>query len=345
MTDPKKRIVTSVASTAFTASVFVLACATRESHVAESRSRVVAVSAPLDSLDGTAYETAMRVKLPKTPPQEDPGLHNVFRLGPTIVSGSEPHGEAAFAKLQSMGIRTVLSVDGAEPEKDLAAKYGLGYVHVPIQYKGISDDEMTKIAKTFREKEGPFYVHCFHGKHRGPAAAEIGRIVLDGIPRDQAIAEMRQWCGTAQSYEGLYRTIATAAIPTAKQTSAYAWSFPSGQPIEGFRHAMVEISRSDDNLKALSKRQWKSDPEHPDLDAFNESVKVAKTLDRALQLEDVAARPPEFRKWLDESAKASVTLRDALAAFKEGKGTQDAVDGAYKRMTSACNACHDVYRN
>ena len=74
--------------------------------------------------------------------------------------------------------------------------------------------------KTFRELDGPFYVHCFHGKHRGPAAAAaLGRIAVDGVPREQAIAEMRQWCGTSEKYEGLYRTIAEVLRPDAEDAT------------------------------------------------------------------------------------------------------------------------------
>jgi protein tyrosine phosphatase (PTP) superfamily phosphohydrolase (DUF442 family)/cytochrome c553 len=303
------------------------------------------VAPPLASLDGSAYATGMRVKLPKVPPQEDPGLHNVYRLSDTIVSGSEPHGEEAFKKLKAMGIRTVLSVDGKVPDEELAEKYGMTYVHVPIQYKGISDEEIAKIAKTFREKQAPFYVHCFHGKHRGPAAAEIGRIALDGIPRDQALAEMRQWCGTSETYEGLYLTIAQANIPTAAATRSLAFNFPVAHPIEGFRAAMIDISRNDDNLKFLAKRKWQPDPEHPDVVALEEATQLAKTFERSAKLDDVAAKPPDFQKWYADSVAASAELRDALAALKAGKGTTDAADASYKKLTAACNACHDVYRN
>jgi protein tyrosine phosphatase (PTP) superfamily phosphohydrolase (DUF442 family) len=301
------------------------------------------VSPPIPVGEGSAYDMAMRVQLPKSTPQEEHGLHNVFSLSGNIISGSEPHGEEAFKELDKLGIKTILSVDGKVPDQQLADKYGMTYVHVPIQYKGISDDEMMKLAKTFREQEGPFYVHCFHGKHRGPAAAEVGRVVLDGIPRDQAVAEMRQWCGTAQSYEGLYRVIAEGNIPDAMTTKAFAWDFPAAHPFEGYRGGMVEVSRADDNLKFLSKRKWQPDAEHPDIDAVNEATKLASALERCGQLEEVASKPPDFQGWMADSVKQSAALRDALKGMKEGDTA--AADKAYKDLTASCNACHDVYRN
>ncbi len=326
--------------TTLTAALVCSACST-----GERRSQTQPVPPPIGKLDGTAYQTAMRVQLPKVPPEDEHGLHNVYHLSESIVSGSEPRGEEAFQKLQEMGVRTILSVDGKLPDEELAARYGMRYVHVPIQYKGISQGEMLRIAKTFREQEGPFYVHCFHGKHRGPAAAEVGRIVLDGIPRDQALAEMRQWCGTAESYEGLYLSIAEGSVPDEPATRAFDWDFPAAQPLQGFRQGMIEVSRADDNSKYLSKRNWQPDAEHPDVDALNEATKLASALERCARLEEVASRPADFRGWMDEAVKGSAALRDALSALQKSEQDRAPVDQAYKRVSSACNACHDAYRN
>ena len=306
--------------------------------------KLPSVSPPLASLDGTAYETAARFELVEVKPQDTTGLHNVYKLGDTIISGSEPHGEAAFATLEEMGVRTILSVDGKVPDAELAAKHGMTYVHVPIQYKGITQDELTRIVKTFREKEGPIYVHCFHGKHRGPAAAEVGRLVVDGISREQALAEMRR-CGTADTYEGLYRVVAEGDIPTEADTRGYAWDFPAAQPLKGFRSAMIEISRADDNLKALAKHKWVVDAEHPDIDPVNEATKLASLFDRSSVMDELSSKPADFTGWMQDSTVQAVALRDALIALKSGSGGAEDADKAYKTLSATCTACHDVYRN
>ena len=54
--------------------------------------------APL-SYDGTAYQRAGATMLDESPPQELPGLRNVFQLSDQIISGSEPQGEQAFDPL------------------------------------------------------------------------------------------------------------------------------------------------------------------------------------------------------------------------------------------------------
>lgn len=322
------------------AACFVVFACTSVSH-----RRDVAVPAPLPKpSSGTVYEAAAKVELPDTKPEDHASVHNVFQLGPTLWSGSEPHDEEAFQILKAKGVRTILSVDGKVPDQQLAAKYGMRYVHVPIQYKGITADEIAKIAKTFREIEGPFFVHCFHGKHRGPAAAAIGRLVLDGVPRETAIAEMHR-CGTSKSYEGLYQTVAHATIPSASETSAMDWDFPAASPLDGIAGAMVEVSRADDHLKAMSKHEWRPDPSHPDGNALNEATKLLGVFERSVAMSEVQQQPEDFRQWMADSITGARSLRDALQALKDGKGRTADADAAYKAVSKTCTACHDVYRN
>lgn len=64
-------------------------------------------------------------------------LHNVFAVAPRIFSGSSPENEAGFVELAKLGVKTVISVDGAKPDVEMARKHGLKYVHLPIGYDGI----------------------------------------------------------------------------------------------------------------------------------------------------------------------------------------------------------------
>jgi len=287
-----------------------------------------------------AYEAAGRRKLAEQAPEESSGLHNVYQLSESVISGSEPHGDEAFERLAAMGVTTILSVDGKVPDEAAAARHGMRYVHVPIHYSGISEDELVRIAKTFREVEGPFYVHCFHGKHRGPAAAAVGRLVLDGAPRTQTLAEMRQWCGTSSKYEGLFQTIASGGMPSSQVTARYAWDFPAAHPLGGFRHAMVEVARHWDNLVALEKRDWQPDPKHPDVDAKNEAAKLADLFARANGLAEVKKAPEDFRDWMDTSVEESDKLLRSLNAGESAKASK-----ALRVVKQSCASCHAGYRN
>jgi len=293
-----------------------------------------------------AYETANQVKLDKVVPTEPKGLHNVYRLSGNIISGSEPHGEDGLESIAAMGVKTILSVDGKAPDQETAAKLGMCYVHVPIQYKTINPEETARIAKTFRELEGPFYVHCYHGKHRGPAAAAVGRVVLDGASREQAIAEMRQWCGTSPKYEGLYRVVATGPLPTDADTRALVWSFPAKHSAAGLRGMMVQASRGFDNLRDLLGREWAIDPEHPDLDPMHEADQLALAFTHP-PAEDVKSWPDDFQQWMKQSTELTGKLRDAIQAVKE-QGTPETrarATKAFKAVGANCNTCHKSYRD
>lgn len=299
------------------------------------------VDAPMSVASlSSAYELAGSLGLPEVPPQEYPGLHNVFVLSPTIISGSEPNGRAAFEALRDMGVKTILSVDGKTPEAALAAQFGMRYVHSPIRYKGIDEDEIQRIAKTFHELEPPFFVHCFHGKHRGPAAAAVGRVVLDGVERERALAEMRQWCGTSSQYSGLYTTIARTEFPSAAQSAAFDWDFPQARPMQGFRQSMVEIPRLHDNIEVLSEMDWELDPEHPDIEPLNEAQTLLSVFRQANELEEVQQRPAKFQRLMAESVSHSERLVEALKQFDK----MEAFD-AFESLQARCTSCHRAYRN
>ncbi|MDG1498603.1 MAG: hypothetical protein P8N31_02580 [Planctomycetota bacterium] len=306
---------------------------------------VTQVTPPLD-LDAKAYDMAMSLELPPVEPMEYEGMYNVFKLSEQIVSGSEPIGEAAFSVLQDMGIRTIISVDGKVPDAELAARYGMRYVHIPIQYSDISKDEMLRLAKTYRELDGPFYVHCFHGRHRGPAGAEVGRLVLDGIQRAEAIAEMRQYCGTSKKYEGLYRIVAAGDMPTAEETAAFEYDFAEKEEVDGVVGSMVILARAFDNNEVLRDSGWLPDPMHPDLDPLNEALQLLQGFQAGEHLSEVRTSADDFRSWWSEGLEESKALVDSVKQI--AAGNLDAValaDRSFLAIETSCLDCHGEYRN
>lgn len=53
---------------------------------------------------------------------EVPGIENVFRLSPNLYSGAGPHGAEALTALKALGVRTIVSVDGVEPDVETAKR-------------------------------------------------------------------------------------------------------------------------------------------------------------------------------------------------------------------------------
>ena len=84
-----------------------------------------------------AWQSALSID---SAPKNFPGLSNVVAFHDGFYSGSAPAGDAGFDSLSSLGIKTILSVDGAMPDVELADKYGMRYVHLPIGYDGFDDE-------------------------------------------------------------------------------------------------------------------------------------------------------------------------------------------------------------
>lgn len=297
------------------------------------------VPSPLVGVED-AFELAGEVPLPDRAARAWSDLQNVYELSERVISGGEPLSPAAFARLASWGVRTVVSVDGKAPDAAGAAAHGIRVVHVPIRYSGLDEEQTLQLTKTFRELGAPFYVHCFHGQHRGPAAAALGRLVLDGAPRERVLAEMRQWCGTSPKYGGLFDSLATLTVPAPARTASYAFDFPAAAPFDGMRDAMAAITRSYENLEFLADGGFAPDAEHPDLVPVEEAKQVVAGLEACVDLEEVRTGPADQARWMAEALAESRALLAALEARDAARA-----DTALGELSATCAACHRGYRN
>ena len=266
---------------------------------------------------------------------DPPGIHNLVKASPTILSGSEPHGEEGFASLQRLGVKTIVSVDGAKPDLEAAHNHGLRYVHIPIGYDGVPQKAGASLARLVRENDGLIYVHCHHGQHRGPAAAAVACIASGAATSDEAEALLKL-AGTGKNYPGLWRDVASytppakdAALPELAETAE----------VESLAAAMAKIDRNFDNLKLCQEAGWSVPMDHPDLVVRQEATIVREGL-RETMRNLVADRPEEFKVWLEESAKISEALEEALQSNKHTAAT-----ACMKRLEQSCKQCHAKYRN
>jgi protein tyrosine phosphatase (PTP) superfamily phosphohydrolase (DUF442 family) len=270
-----------------------------------------------------------------------PGLHNVFRITDRLYSGSSPEGDEGFGSLQQLGIRTIISVDGARPEVERARKFGMRYVHLPTGYDGVPREQALKLAKAVRELPGPVYVHCHHGKHRGPAAAAVVHLCLDQqCAVETAIAEMRR-AGTDPRYTGLYASAQELRRPTAEELEQVPADFPEVAPVTDLARMMVNIDSRWDHLKLARAAGWKVPPHHPDIDPPHEARQLVEHFREAGRLPAVKDRPEDFRRGLAESEEAGQQLESAL----RGKPDADVAEKAYTRLHAACSQCHAHYRD
>jgi protein tyrosine phosphatase (PTP) superfamily phosphohydrolase (DUF442 family) len=268
--------------------------------------------------------------------QDQPGLHNLVQVvDRSLYSGSEPHGEEGFASLARLGIKTIVSVDGARPNLELAHQHGMKYVHVPIGYDGITPSAGKTLARAARQCEGPIYVHCHHGQHRGPAAAAVMCVAAGAIASDQA-RTILEVAGTGQQYPGLWRDVA-GYTPPSDETELPP--LVEEAQVESFAAAMAKIDRNFDNLKLCQQAAWSVPPDHPDLVALQESVILREGL-REAQRNLASDRHKEFRGLLAESEALSQQLEESIRRRDHAQA-----DAKFALLEAACKHCHNKHRN
>lgn len=270
---------------------------------------------------------------------ELPGLHNVRQFAPGVWSGSMPHGAAGFDSLRAMGIRSVVSVDAAVPDVDATTARGMRYVHIPIQYSGIDHDDRAAVAKAVRDLPRPLYLHCHHGKHRGPAALAVGLVGAGEIDAQRGVELMRQ-AGTSSKYSGLYACVEAAGPLNAAHIDTYGGSLPERAEVGGFAGAMAAADRHWDHLTTLKAHRWAPPPDHPDLVALNEAGLVHDYLRVCAEDAQYADAQQDFLDWMRESVAASAELERAIEAQDA-----DRADLAHARLAASCTGCHKAYRD
>lgn len=274
-------------------------------------------------------------------PIDLPGIHNVVAYTHNVYSGAGPQGDAGFASLRTMGIKTIISVDGAKPELDRAASQNLRYVHLPFGYDGVPQNRQLEIARAIRDLEHPVYIHCHHGKHRSAAAAASAMVTLGLITREQALARMKV-SGTSPRYKGLYKDVRTAHQVTEVDLDAASNAFPTVWQTENMVDAMVAIDAAHDHLKKIAKANWQVPVTHPDLLPASEAGQLADLLRNLKDDEHVLKESHELAEsLLQASSYASDLERQLLVDDLQS----EKLDALLTRVTQSCRDCHARYRN
>jgi len=295
-------------------------------------------------------------------PRDYPGIHNAVAYHEGFISGGVPEGDAGFDTLRAMGVRTVISVDGAATDVARARARGMRYVHLPIGYDGFDAVRRMELVRAVRDamRDGPVYLHCHHGKHRSAGAAGTIGVSLGWITNDEAAALMKV-SGTAEGYKGLWACTAKAAPMMSALIDAARADFPEVTKPDSMTAAMVTIDEVFDRLKIVEKNGWTVPKDHPDLAPAADAGKLAdlyRLLDgdsHVTALDDDARK--DFRALLaagSERAGALETMLAAGAPKSTGAAESDEaaiaehrkkLSAAMKQITANCKDCHVKYRD
>jgi protein tyrosine phosphatase (PTP) superfamily phosphohydrolase (DUF442 family)/soluble cytochrome b562 len=289
-----------------------------------------------------------RPQAPQATPQKIAAAHlpNAIRIHEKVLSGGQPDGEAGYRELKQLGVKTIISVDGAKPDVAAAKKFGINYVHLPHGYDGIPEQRARELAKAVRDLEGPIYIHCHHGHHRSPAAAAVA-CVSAGLIEPSAALGVLKAAGTSENYRGLYQSAEAARKLDKALLDALQAGFPETAELPPLAEAMVELETTHDHLKAIAAASWKTPASSPDLDPPHEALLLREHFTELLRSEAVQREPETFRDLLHDCETAAGELEAALQWKDAGQSSaaREKISAAFERITTHCAACHRQYRD
>ena len=278
-----------------------------------------------------------------TPPQDENGPlpavggRPIQRASSRIFTGSEPESQTAFERLRQLGVRTVVSVDGARPNIDAARALGIRTIHIPIGYDAIERDAALALTRVVRENEGPIYIHCHHGRHRGPAAAAIACIADGQVTPDEAL-EILETAQTSRDYIGLWRDVAAFTPPSMEEPLPALFEVAA---VSSLAERMAAIDRDFDRLKLCRQNQWQTPESHPDLIPEHSALLIKEGLresGRSLS----ASKEPELKDWLRNATQEAEALEQAL---RETAATPEEREKHFRTVQASCHTCHKRFRN
>jgi protein tyrosine phosphatase (PTP) superfamily phosphohydrolase (DUF442 family) len=310
----------------------------------------VLVAAGCQGQPSAAGPVAATAKRPSTQEPEKLStqhLPNAWRIHEKVISGGQPHGEEGFQELAELGVKTVISVDGATPDLAAAKKYGLRYVHLPHGYDGIPENRVKELAKAVRDLPGPIYIHCHHGKHRSPAASSVACVTAGLIDPQLAVTVLTS-AGTSEGYRGLYASAREAKKLDERLLDELKVEYPEAAKIPPLAEAMVGVEHAHDHLKSVAAVGWKPTPDHADIEPAHEALLLREHYTELLRSEVVKQEPAGFLKLLQEGEAAARELEQSLAARKAAGYAGEVaaeIPAAFQKIEANCAACHKTYRD
>ena len=277
---------------------------------------------------------------------KSPTIDRLHRLSPRFLSGAQPEGEAAFGELKKLGIKTIISVDGTKPDVAAAHKQGLHYVHLPIGYDGIEPQRLLQIVKAAQTLKHPVFVHCHHGRHRGPAAAAICCRATEQWNDQRALAWLQQ-AETSPKYAGLFRVVREFQMPSKDDLAKVPGEFPEIAKLSTTVDSMVAINVYWERLKEIQKHGFCPLPDHPDIVPDQEALQLAEHFHELARNENSQQRGGDYLRQLSAANEAATALSTRLGTLEKDR-SQTTIEHSIKlmqRLQKNCAECHTAFRD
>lgn len=281
---------------------------------------------------------------------ESEHLSNLIQVHSSVLSGGQPEGELAFEDLSRRGVRTIISVDGATPDVEMAKRFGIRYVHLPHGYDGISPERSLELGKAIHALDGPIYIHCHHGKHRSPAAAAVACVVAGLLTSEQSLRVL-ELAGTNPHYRGLFQSVRRATPIDASRLGNAQVEYREVADVTPVTTAMLALERTFDELHRHqeAKRSTGSSESNanttPSRNIDENALLLREHFTELIRLDDVTKRPEDYIQGLRDSEEAAAELCESLKGQVASPDFTEPQRELLKRIKENCVSCHAAYRD
>lgn len=272
----------------------------------------------------------------KTGERADERLENFLTVAEGVYSGGSPEGDETYRALRRLGVRTVVSVDGARPNAAAARRNGMRHIHIPMGYDRVDERTRLMLVRAAREAEGPVYIHCHHGRHRAPVAAAI-YCRTAGLMNTSQVEPFLERAGTARDYAGLWRD-AHAFEPPVQDVPLPELAEIS--KVDNLTAAMASIDRAWDDLTLSRAARWKTPRRHPDIVPQRVALILEEGFREAARDAESGNAAGDLLEGLRMSEAQSSSLGDSLR-----RGDVAGAERSYLRLKTSCKECHAAHRN
>lgn len=125
-------------------------------------------------------------------PLAQTGCPNLYKVSDALYRCAQPE-KACFARLEQMGIRTVVDLRMFHSDRKELEGTSLNYIRIPMAPWDPKIKHVRRFLKIVTNPEyQPVLLHCQHGADRTGTLVAAYRMVIEGWSKERAIEEMTQ---------------------------------------------------------------------------------------------------------------------------------------------------------
>lgn len=117
-------------------------------------------------------------------------LKNWYQMDADVYRSEQPT-RRGFEEIRDRGIKSIVNLRDSHSDAKLVEGLGLGLAEIPMSAWSFSADDVVKALRAIRAAPKPVLFHCQHGSDRTGLIAAMYRIVFQGWPKDEALAELK----------------------------------------------------------------------------------------------------------------------------------------------------------